>query len=171
MHTPKDRTSSPASNVFSPAFLATLRERDETITASEAELAGPWKREAIRDRKGAVAVLRDWESLEGGDEPAGTFWHEETAQLFAAILPAVEREPLFHLGEESGPDGFPVLAVYGEQGAQVAGWLPRYEPSWIEALHFAEALARSPRALAEILEAAGPGVIEQVGRILASRLL
>ena len=59
--------------------------------------------------------------------------------------------------------------MYGEQGPQIAGWLDRYEPRWVEALHLLEAIVRSPRALAALLEAAGPGAEEQVGRIRASR--
>ena len=171
MRTRRDGSSVPTPNVFSPAFLASLREREETITASEAEVAGPWKREAMIDKRGAVAVLREWEGLERGDAPTAVFWHEEVAELFAAVLPAVEREPLFHLAEELGPDGFAITAVYGEQGPQVVGWLPRFEPAWIEALHLAGCLARSPVAMADILEAAGPGAIAQVGSILARRML
>jgi hypothetical protein len=59
--------------------------------------------------------------------------------------------------------------VYGEQGPQVAGWLDRYEPRWAEGLHLLEAIVRSPWALATLLEAAGPGAEEQVGRIRARR--
>ena len=57
----------------------------------------------------------------------------------------------------------------GEQGPQVAGWLDRYEPRWAEGLHLLEAIVRSPWALATLLEAAGPGAEEQVGRIRARR--
>jgi hypothetical protein len=60
--------------------------------------------------------------------------------------------------------------VYGEQGSQVAGWLDRYEPRWAEGLHLLEAIVRSPWALATLLEAAGPGAEEQVGRIRARRV-
>jgi len=58
-----------------------------------------------------------------------------------------------------------MIAVYGEQGPQVAGWLDRYEPRWAEGLHLLEAIVRSPLALATLLEAAGPAAEEQVGRI------
>jgi hypothetical protein len=43
------------------------------------------------------------------------------------------------------------VAVYGEQGPQVAGWLDRYEPRWAEGLHLLEAIVRSPWALAAAL--------------------
>jgi hypothetical protein len=154
-------------NVFSPAYLARLRERDEVLTAGEAEYAGPWKCEAVPNRPGAIALLRAWESLERGDEPEAIVWHEETALLLAAILPLVAREALFHLSEEEEVDGFPITAVYGEQGAQVAGWLRRFEPEIVGALHLAEALVRNPQALAGLLQAAGGGATEQVGCILA----
>jgi hypothetical protein len=151
--------------VFSPAFLACLAEEDETLTAGEADLSGPWKCEPVPGRPGAVAVLRVWEELDRGDVPEGIFWHSETALLLSLVLPLVGREPLFALCNKEEADGFAVEAVYGEQGSQVAGWLRRHEPRVIEALHLVEAIVRSPILVA----AAGPGVMEQIGRILARK--
>ncbi len=162
-------------NVFSTEYLAELRERDEVLTAAEAEYAGPWRcAPAAATAKGpakpgATAVLRDWEDPER-DLPEGVLWHEETARLLAIALPIAEREPLFHLDDRETADGFPLAAVFGEQGAQGAGWLRRYEPRLAEALHLLEGIVRSPRALADLLEAAGPLAVEQVGKILARRL-
>jgi hypothetical protein len=79
-------------------------------------------------------VLRSWESLARGEAPEAIVWHEETALLLAAMLPLVAREMLFHLSDQEEADGFPITAVYGEQGPQVAGWLRRFEPSLIGAL-------------------------------------
>ena len=69
-----------------------------------------------------------------------------------------------------GPEGFALSAIYGEQGSQVAGWLRRYEPRSVEALHLLEGIVRVPSALATLLQAAGPGAIEKVGAILAQRM-
>jgi len=160
---------SPLSNAFCPAYLDRLREQDESLTAAEAELAGPWKIEPIPGRPGAVAVLRDWEDLAAGDPPVAVLWQEDTARLLAVLLSIVDREPLFHLEEGGTSEGYPLVAVYGEQGPQVAGWLDRCEPRWSEGLHILEAIIRSPLALANLLEAAGPGAEEQVGRIRARR--
>jgi hypothetical protein len=159
----------PLENAFAPAYLAGLREQEEVLTAAEAEMAGPWKEVPLRGKPGAVAVLREWEDLDAGDRPVAVWWHEETARLWSILLSVIEREPLFHLQDEETTDGYPVVAMYGEQGPQVAGWLDRYEPRWVEALHLLEAIVRSPRALATLLEAAGPGAEEQVGRIRARR--
>ena len=164
---PTPPSLSPLDNVFSPAYLERLRERDEVLTAGEAEYAGPWKCEPVPDKPGAVAVLRAWESLARGDAPEAIVWHDETAHLLAAILPLVAREALFHLSEQEEADGFPITAVYGEQGPQVAGWLRRYEPDLLGALHLAEALVRNPPAMAALLQASGGGATEQVGCILA----
>ncbi|MEA2692467.1 MAG: hypothetical protein QOJ16_1854 [Acidobacteriota bacterium] len=123
---------SPLDNAFSPAYLARLRERDDSLTAAEAELAGPWKIEPVLGRPGAVAILRIWEDLAIGDPPVAVLWHLETARLLSVLLPAIDREPLFHVEEEAASEGFPLVAVYGEQGPQVAGWLDRYEPRWAE---------------------------------------
>src|SRR5437764_8255031 len=108
---------SPLANAFAPDYLARLREQEEVLTAAEAELAGPWKTEPVAGKPGAVAVLRVWEELHAGDRPVAVWWHPETAQLLTLLLPALDREPLFHLVEEETADGYPVLAVYGEQGS------------------------------------------------------
>src|SRR4051794_18500296 len=109
-HGTSPSTSRPLDSVFSPAFLARLRERDESLTAGEADLAGPWKHESVPGRPGAVAVLRVWEDPER-DVPEGVFWHPETARLLALALPLLGREPLFHLSETETPEGFAVAAV------------------------------------------------------------
>jgi hypothetical protein len=64
-------------------------------------------------------------------------------------------------------DGYPLTALYGEQGPQIAGWLDRTEPRWAEGLHLLEASVRWTWALAILLEVAGPGAEEQVGKISA----
>src|SRR4051812_7846867 len=157
-------------NLFSPTFLELLREREEVLTASEAELAGPWKCESDPGRPGAVAVLRQWESVDHQDAPEAVLWHDETALLLTAVLPALDREPLFHLSDQEVPEGYTVSAVFGEQGLQVAGWLRHYKPEAVEALHLLECVVRSPAALAALLEAAGCTAIEQAGQIVARRL-
>jgi hypothetical protein len=58
---------SPLDNAFSPSYLNLLRDRDDALTAAEAELAGPWKIEPVPGRPGAVAILRLWEDLALGD--------------------------------------------------------------------------------------------------------
>ena len=172
MRSRPDSTSpsvSPLDNAFTPVYLAYLREHEEVLTASEAEMAGPWKEEPVAGKPGAVAVLRVWEELAAGDLPVAVWWHGETARLLTVLLPALDREPLFYVEDGETPDGYPVYATYGEQGPQIAGWFDRYEPRWAEGLHLLEALVRSPLALATLLEAAGPGAEEQVGRIRARR--
>ena len=86
-----------------------------------------------------------------------------------SVLPVLEREPLFYVEDEETSDGYPLTAVYGEQGPQIAGWLDRSEPRWVEGLHLLEAIVRWPWALAILLEVAGPGAEEQVGKIRARR--
>jgi hypothetical protein len=156
----------PLDNAFSPAYLAHLREQDDSLTAAEAELAGPWKIAPVAGKPGAVAVLRQWEEVDG-DAPVAVLWQEETARLLSVLLPVIDREPLFYIEEGAASEGYPLVVVYGGQGPQVAGWLDRCEPRWAEGLHLLEAVVRSPLALATLLEAAGPGAEEQVGRIRA----
>ena len=63
----------PLDNAFSPAYLAHLREQEDSLTAAEAELAGPWKIEPVPGKPGAVAVLRQWEEVDAGDLPSPSF--------------------------------------------------------------------------------------------------
>ncbi len=165
--TPPAPPSSPS--IFSPEFLARLHERDEAPTASEADLFGPWRFEAVPGRPGWAGVLRAWEDLGEGDPPRALFDQEELAALCAVALPLLGREPLFHLGETPGPGGFPLLAADGEQGFRECGALALYEPELAAALHLLQGLVRSPAALAAVIAAAGPGALAQVGRILAGR--
>jgi hypothetical protein len=74
---PINREAPSPENLFSPAFLAIFRERDEVLTTSEAELSGPWKCEPVPGKPGAVAVLREWESVDLRDAPEAVVWHEE----------------------------------------------------------------------------------------------
>jgi hypothetical protein len=156
-------------NAFTPEYLEEVQGQNEPLTAAESDFAGPWKIDPVPGRPGLVAVLRQWEDLEAGDVPFATFWHEEQARRCAAILHAVGREPLFSLGDEPEPEGFPLLQIYGEQGPQVAGWLTRSHTEVLIALHHAEVLARRPADLAEIAATAGGGALHQIGRILAQR--
>jgi hypothetical protein len=164
--------------VFSPEFLARLREQDGVITVTEAEFAGPWKTEPVPGRPGKVAVVREWESLEAGDAHRGVFTREELALLWTAALPLSGREELFYLEEDAatpepggkGEAGYPVVAVEGERGPVVCGWLPLFEPGVIGTLHVLQGLVRSPLALAAVLEAAGAEALAQVDRLLGRRL-
>jgi hypothetical protein len=164
-------------NAFAPEFLEQLRDTPEPLTAAEADLAGPWKVEPVPGHPGSYAVLREWESLERGDLPEAVFLDEETAALCAAGLPLSHRELLFHLAEveqrdapvAAGSAGYPVSAVYGEQGPRVCGWLRHFNLQLVRDLHLLEALVRRPRSLAEVNLAAGGGALDQVGRFLAER--
>jgi hypothetical protein len=171
MRTDSQSTSSVSNptppNAFTPEYLEEVRGRNETLTAAEAELAGPWKVEPVPGRPGVVAVLRVWENLEAGDVPFALFLHEEQARRCAAVLPAVGREPLVWLGDEPEADGYPLVHVYGEQGAVTCGWLVQAHPGVAAALHLTEALARRPVDLAAVVDSAGGIAIDQVGSALA----
>jgi hypothetical protein len=161
-------------NAFSVDYLAEVRDRDESLTAAEAEFAGPWKLEPLPGHPGAVAVLRESESLAEGDEPEAVWLDDERGVICTVVLPLIEREPLFYLDEEADPSGplpggYPVIVVHGEEGPQARGWLRRYNPELVRALNTVEALNRAPAAHAAVLEAAGGGALERIGRELAAR--
>ena len=179
---PKDESISPSGraparptppNAFALDFLADIRGRDESLTASEAEYAGPWKLEPVPGHPGAVAVLRACESLAEGDEPVAVFLEEETARICIAILPGVERD-LYHLHEDGDPeglvvDGLPFVTNHGEERPRVRGWLRHYHPEIVRDIQTVELLNRNPAAHAAVLEAGGGGALERIGRELAAR--
>lgn len=92
-----------------------------------------------------------------------------SSALLAVALPLLGREPLAHLGETAGEQGFPLTAIDAERGARACGALALYEPELVSALHLLQGLVRSPAALAGVMAAAGPGALAQAGRILARR--
>ena len=88
------------------------------------------------------------------------------ALLAAAVLPGTGREAAFRLQKEAGPEGF---LVETGNGAEPVGHLALFDESLIDALHVVESLTRSPEALANLLEAAGPLALEHAGVILEER--
>ncbi len=166
-------------NAFDAAFLTQVQAEEEPLTAAEADLAGPWKLEALHPDAGwpgAVAVLRAWESLDKGDVPEAVFLHKETGALCVALLSLLEREPLFHLHDQPAaaaplPGGYPIVAMFGEQGPMVRGWLRRYHPEVTDGLHLLEGLVRSPFHLATVGDAAGGVALTHFGRLLAELLI
>lgn len=150
-------------NAFTPEYLSRLREQNETAAAMETEAAGPWE---LRRQDGAYPLFRLWEGVEHGDSPEAVFQLREAGLLFFAVRPAAGREPLFRPLAAEAPEGFPI-----ESGGQVVGHLRFFDEEWLRAAHVAACLARSPIALAALLEAGGPQLQEQVGRILGRNLL
>jgi hypothetical protein len=78
-------------------------------------------------------------------------------------------------GSASPATGHGPTAVFGARWASPAGGsepaetLAIFEERLIEALHVAERLVRSPEALANLLEAAGPLTLEGAGALLNER--
>jgi hypothetical protein len=180
-HLTEDGSSVPTPtppNAFDATFLTQVQGEEEPLTASEAALAGPWKLEPLHpdaDWPGAVAVLRFWESLDKGDVPEAVFLHQETGALCAALLSLLEREPLFHLHDQPAAaaplsGGYPLLAMFGQQGPMVRGWLRRFHPEVAAGLHLLEGLVRSPFHLATVGDSAGGAALTHFGRLLAELL-
>lgn len=155
--------STTLSNAFSPAYLDRLRERSEPPASGESEGAGPWE---LRYREGMYPLFRSWEGYEHGDVPEAVFEDREAGLIFFAVRPASGREPVFRCLEPGAADGFAV-----ESGGEEVGHLRFFDPAWLQAAHIGACLARSPVALAALLEAGGPAFQEQVGRILGRNLL
>lgn len=158
-----DESISPSfRNAFTPEFLQRIGERDEPVTAAEADVAGPWHVEEIPGsgwglyRQGAARQFR----------PYGIFRDRALALLFAAVLPGTGRDKAFRLRTEPAAEGFLVESPEGE----VVGALSLFDETLVAMAHAAEALVRSPESLANLLEAAGGLALEHAGVILDARL-
>jgi hypothetical protein len=158
-------TPSSSRNAFSTSFLHRISQRDEPPTAGEADLAGPWR--VLKVAAGRFGLFRLGESVERGHRPVAVFHELWLARLAAAVLPGTGRDAAFRLRKESGPEGF---AIEAGNGGQVIGHLELFDERLIEALHVLEGLVRSPEALANALEAAGPVALERAGAILDERV-
>src|ERR1044071_2447941 len=93
------------SNAFHPGFLRLLDERDEPITAPEADMAGPW---LILPVPGlGLGLFREGEPPSRGFRPVAVFGDRFLALLTAAALPGVGRYPLLSLSRDPDPDPDP----------------------------------------------------------------
>ncbi len=164
----EDGTEGEGLNAFSPEFLAVLRQLSEPSTAAEAEMTGPWKMVPVAEGEG---IFRRWEDPAAGDAPFAVFPERETALLFLSVLPLFAQEARFQgksAGALPGAPGTPGVRIQSN-GVEV-GWCQVFSENLFFAAHLAEALTRSPWALAAVMQAGGPLVIEQVGRILQEEM-
>jgi hypothetical protein len=159
--------STAAPNAFAADFLRRFEEEDEPASAAEADVAGPWSIHPSSTAEGreAFGLWRTGERPEWGDAPAGLFRERPTALLAAAVRPFVGRDPFYELGKERWNGGFPLL----RQGEMV-GWIDLFDEDWAFGVNVLERFARSPLALARLLEAAGPLALERAGRILREQV-
>lgn len=150
-------------NAFTDQYLEAIREEDEPPHAAEVEFGGPWQTLVRKD--GGFGVYRAWEGPDRGDEPFLVTPDVTVAQIFQLALQISAREPLFFCQWEREELGFPVVS----EGKAVAFLQLFYEDA-MPAAHTLSCLARSPQALALLLEIAGPLAQEMVGRMLSQRL-
>ena len=175
----RDRTNDtppPTANAFAAPFLDVLDPEDDPLTATEAAAEGPWtvvrvaapKVPFAEPRHQESANAEPWAVVRHGDppdhEPAATFVHLHPARLATAALPIAARDGAYRLDREPDPRGFAL-----RQDGRVVGHLPWHHQELVVALGHLDALARSPRALAAVLEAAGASALRRVGAVLAGR--
>ena len=156
----RDNDSTPRpSNAFTAEFLDRLAERDEPLTAAQADSAGPWM--VVEIPSPGWGIFRRGESPAAGDLPRAVFRHRERALLAAAVLPGNGFDRLFHLAHEVSPECYAVLC-----GGEVVGFLQHFDPELVAALHTAETLIRLPESLANLLRANGGVALARAGRLL-----
>jgi len=148
-------------NAFSDSFLEALRNQDEPFYAEEAELGGPW---VVREKEGLFEIFRSWEKAELGHEPEARVKVSEVALILTAALPALGRERLFKIRDSE--EGRQILFVENME----AGEMRVFNSDLLTGAHFLACVARSPQALASLVQAAGPLTMEMVGQILHGKL-
>jgi hypothetical protein len=164
-------------NAFTSAFLEHLDPEDDPPTATEALAEGPWTVVRVAAQKipfaepegGAPCKAEPWSVVRAGgrpdaEPPAATFVHLHPARLVTAAVPIAARDAAYRLDREFDPRGFAL-----RQDGRVVGHLPWHHQELVVALNHLDALARSPRALAAVLEAAGASALARVGALLARR--
>jgi hypothetical protein len=159
MRTPFDDTL----NAFTAEYLELLAERDEPVTAAEADVAGPWHLAA--HPSSGWAVLRQGESLESS-QPVAIFSKKDAARLAAAVLPSTGRRSRYRLGTDPDALGYPVY-----DDAQVVGHFERFHEDLVVALNVVDALVSSPGALAWLVDAAGGLALAHAGKIAVEHTL
>jgi hypothetical protein len=151
------------SNAFVQEYLALLAEKDEPLTAAEADYAGPWSVQP--HGRGGYAVLRSGENPEQGHEPYCLFDLQEVAQIAAAVLPGSGREKRYRLGTDEVPgQGYPIF-----RSGEIVGHVQLFDEELVNALNVLDALLASPYDFAWLVEAAGGLALQHVGRISMAR--
>ena len=156
----------PPSNAFSPVFLRRFDERDEPITAAEADMAGPWSVEPVSGS--GFGLFRAGEHPSRGFRPVVVFADRWLALLAAAVLPGTGREPLLFLAIDPDPGG-QGYAIRLDDGT-VVGHAEQFEEPLIDSINTLVGVVRLPVSLAFELEAAGAVTLERSGAILEERV-
>lgn len=148
-------------NAFSEKFLQLSEETDD-LGGSE-ELTGPWKVLEVEEGFGLFDL---WQDPAVEDEPFGVFSERAAALKFAVALAAASREPLYQQSPIAEKGRFPVLSSAG----LVEGWTECFHARLVELAHMADFCARSPHALAALVQAAGSGTLRKAGELLLRTL-
>ncbi|HYG62488.1 MAG TPA: hypothetical protein VEL74_07890 [Thermoanaerobaculia bacterium] len=145
-----------------------MAEQDEPPTAGEADVAGPWRIEAIPGE--GFGLFRIGESLGRGFSPLAVFPSQWLALIAAAVLPGTGRDPLLRIDKQPDADGAYPLLLPGLGGEEVAGRLRVFDEPLVDAINLVILLLQVPESLAWMLEAAGTVALERCGAILDERL-
>ena len=146
-------------NAFSEMFLRLSEEADESGVSEE--LAGPWK---VVETGEGFSLFEMWQdpAENSRDAPFGVFADRSTALKFAAALSATSREPWYRQSQMGEEGRFLILSSSG----MVEGWTELFHARLLELAHMADFCARSPYALAAIVQAAGGATLRKAGEIL-----
>jgi len=135
-----------------------LREMLDHVKPPDPEAVIPWRIDETPE--GSFAVLPAGKSLADGGEPVAEMRDLRMARLFVVGLLVHDQEKRFTLGDEHDGQGYPVLC-----DGEAVGYLTERDEAALEAINLADALARTPAALALLCELAGNETLEAAGLI------
>ena len=128
-------------NAFDAAFLNRLEDQEEPPTASEAELAGPWRVEPLPEEEGGgFGLYREGESWPRRFEPFARFDSLWAARLAAALLPGLARDAAYRFREEKEERGWAIESR--EAWGAVIGHVQIFDPALLAAMQVADGLMR-----------------------------
>ncbi len=151
-------------NAFAEEFLRKLMHVDEPLSAAEADAAGPWQVVSLADEE--YGLFRVAEGPEREDVPNAKLTNPHTAELMAAVLPAMWRRGAYSYERRSESQEDDLLYC-----GQHVGYVRYNVEEVTEALNLLDGLARNPVALARFLKGAGRTALEVAGKILARELV
>jgi hypothetical protein len=125
----------------------------------EAELAGPWDVQKSRGKWGVCSVH--------DGELYSHYMPWKTAALFAAILPAVGRPPIYDFAPRVD---LTVLMTTKPGGFGNVGQIERRDDRVLTPLHTAHCLVLSPSSLAWLLLASDGKALSWAAKLVAERL-
>lgn len=149
--------SRPPRNVFTPRVLGLLQDGNEPGWVFGADTQAVWR---VVPLERGFGVFREWERPDT-HVPRALCASPELAHLIAVLLPAEGQEPQFRFLERRADGRFPVAC-----GGETVMELDCFDEQLLTFLEVSRFYARTPPALATLIQASGPQAMLLAGERL-----